>query len=52
MWTDHPPITIDVDWDVKQQNKQNVSIKGIWDAKTADPKISNLDSYPQNNSLQ
>ena len=52
MWTDRPPITIAVDWDVKQQNKQNVSIKRIWDAKTADPKISNQDSYPQYNSLQ
>ena len=46
------PMTIAVDWDVKQQNKQNVSIKRIWDAKTAGPKISNQDGYPQNNSLQ
>ena len=45
-------MTIAVDWGVKQQNKQNVSIKPIWDAKTADPKIWNQDSYPQNNSLQ
>ena len=45
-------MTIAFDWDVKQQNKQNVSIKRFWDAKTADPKISNQDSYPQNNSLQ
>ena len=31
-------MTIVVDWDVKQQNKQNVSIKRIWDTKTADPR--------------
>ena len=52
MWTDRPPMTIAVDWDVKQQNKQNVSIKRIWVAKTTDPEISNQDSYSQNNSLQ
>ena len=52
MCTDRPPMTIAVDWDLKQQSKQNVSIKRIWYAKTADPKISNQDSYPQNNSSQ